>query len=78
MKGEKKLAKIRTNLKVFRVARNLKQEEIASKIGISRAHYAAIEIGQRDGTYKFWSNFQKAFNVPDAEMWGLMKENENA
>lgn len=67
---------MRTNLKVFRVKQKLSQEEIAKKCGCKRATYSAIECGTRSGKGTFWSNFQTAFNVPDAEMWELMKDDK--
>ena len=63
----------RTNLKVFRVKLKLSQEQIAEKIGCRRATYAAIESGKRNGRQSFWVELQKAFNIPDDELWGLMK-----
>ena len=64
---------MRTNLKVFRIKRHLSQEEISEKIGCSRATYCAIEYGVREGRKTFWNDLQKAFNLPDSEMWQLMK-----
>lgn len=63
---------MRTNLKVFRVKHNLSQEEISEKIGCKRATYSAIECGKRNGQQNFWKKLQKAFSIPDAEMWDLM------
>ena len=62
---------MRKNLKVFRVQNDLTQAEIADKIGCTRATYSAIECGTREGRKTFWKDLQKAFNVPDAEMWSL-------
>ena len=64
----------RTELIVFRKRLKLKQEEIAEKIGVTRSAYAQIEKGTRDGKKTFWNALQKAFNIPDAEMWGLMRK----
>lgn len=64
---------MRTNLKVFRVAHKLTQEEMAEQLGISRVTYSYIERGERSGTIGVWSALQKAFNVPDAEMFSLQK-----
>ena len=62
---------MRTNLKIFRVRRHLTQAEIAERIGCSRGTYTAIENGFRHGRKTFWRDLQKAFNIPDAEMWAL-------
>lgn len=64
---------MRTNLKVFRVRKNLSQEQISAKIGCKRVTYSAIECGKRSGRSTFWEKLQKAFDVPEAEMWELMK-----
>lgn len=65
--------KMRTNLKLFRVARNLSQAEIAEKIGYTRASYSAIEAGKRQGRDAFWNALQQAFDIDDTEMWALKK-----
>lgn len=67
---------MRMNLKLFRVKNHLSQEEIAERIGFSRAAYAAVEAGRRDGRQSFWIALQKAFNIPDADMWALRKNEE--
>ena len=64
---------MRTNLKVFRVKQHLSQEEMAEKIGFSRGAYTAIESGKRDGRQSFWEALQKAFDIPDEQMWALKK-----
>ena len=64
---------MRMNLKIFRVKKNMSHEEIAQRIGFSRAAYSAIEAGKREGRQAFWESLQKAFDIPDAEMWALKK-----
>ena len=64
---------MRTNLKLFRVKRMLSQDEIAAKIGCTRATYSSIESGKRDGRLAFWNDLQKAFNIADSDMWALMR-----
>ena len=64
---------MRMNLKLFRVKNNLTQAEIAAKLDVSRQVYANIEKGRNAGSTEFWSNLQRAFNVPDAEMYPLQK-----
>lgn len=71
------MGKARTNLKLFRVKMKLSQEEMAKKIGYTRATYSAIECGKRTGRQEFWRDFQRAFNIPDAELWGYMKTDED-
>lgn len=63
---------MRTNLKIFRIQKHLSQSEISDLIGCSRATYSAIENGKRCGRQTFWKDLQKAFSLPDSEMWKLM------
>lgn len=71
-----KKKQMRTNLKLFRVKHHLSQEEMADKIGCIRCTYAAIEGGTRNGRDFFWVSLQKAFNIPDEEMWALKKKDD--
>lgn len=71
--GDKK-CNIRLKLKLLRVSQNMNQELFSSKIGISRPMYALIEKGERDGSLSFWLKLQEAFNIPDEDMFGLMKK----
>jgi len=68
---------MRTNLKLLRVKHGLTQEGMAEKIGCTRCTYAAIETGARNGRKFFWQSLQKAFGIPDAEMWLLQKQDTN-
>lgn len=63
----------RNGLYMFRHSKKLSQSEIAEKIGCSRATYSSIECGTRNGTMTFWGKLQTAFDIPDAEIGGLMK-----
>lgn len=67
---------MRLNLKLFRIRRKLKQSDIAKKLGMTPAAYSMIEQGKRDGTMTFWNKLQNAFNIPENEMWALMKNEE--
>lgn len=68
--------KKRTALIVLRTRQQLTQDEMAERIGVTRATYSMIECGARDGRLDFWQRLQKAFNLTDAETWELIK-NEN-
>lgn len=63
----------RINLKLFRVKQDMSQDEIAHRIGCNRTTYAEIENGKRDGREAFWKTLQRAFDIPDEEMWALVK-----
>ena len=67
---------MRKNLKLFRTNRFLSQQEIADKIGCTRSTYSSIESGKREGRKYFWKRLQAAFDIPDEEMYGLMKNDE--
>lgn len=67
---------MRTNFKVFRIKQGLTLEEFAEKIQYTRATVSAIETGKRNGRDAFWKAVQNAFNIPDAEMWGLKQLDE--
>ncbi len=67
---------MRTALKQFRIGLYLKQSEMAERIGVCRTTYGFVEQGKRSGTAEFWANLQKAFNVPDEQMYLLMKIDE--
>lgn len=66
----------RNGLYMFRHGKRLSQSEIAEKIGCSRATYSSIETGARNGTMTFWRKLQTAFDIPDAEIGGLMRVDE--
>lgn len=67
---------MRTALKQFRIGVHLTQVEFAKKCGCGRANYSFIERGERSGSAQFWANLQKTFNVPDEQMYRLMKLDE--
>lgn len=64
----------RIKLKQFRIGLQLTQQEIADKLDITVTGYGAIENGKRDGCSQFWEKLQKAFNISDSDMYGLMKK----
>ena len=69
--------KKRLKLKAFRALQGMSQAEFAACIGCTRARYAGIEAGRRDGSPDFWRAIQAAFGIPDAEMWALMQANSS-
>lgn len=64
----------RMNLKLFRVSKNLSQQEFADVLGVQRQTYAMVERGQRRGSDAMWAALKKKFDVPDADMWQLMQK----
>lgn len=69
---------MRNGLYMYRHGLRLSQQGMADRIGCSRATYSAIECGSRNGTLTFWGKLQKAFDIPDAQMGGLMRIDEDA
>lgn len=64
-------AKARTNLKLFRTALKMTQEELAAVLGCNRGTYAAIENGARNGRTGFWLTLKEKY--PNADIGELMK-----
>lgn len=67
---------MRTELKVFRTRHKMTQYEFADKLGVNRANYSMIEQGKRNGTITFWNKLQATFDIPENDMWSLMKNEE--
>lgn len=67
---------MRKNLKLFRVSHGLTQKDMAEKTGLSRTGYGFIEKGRTQGSPTFWNALQREFNVPDEDMYKLMKLEE--
>lgn len=67
----------RHNLYMLRCDNKLTKGEMAAKTGVSRTTYSLIEKGDRDGSQEFWSAVQREFNVPDSEMYLLMKKGQS-
>lgn len=65
---------VNRSLKVFRARLGLTQEQMAQRMGWSRQYYAKTENGRSAGSITFWDRFQTAFNLPDEEMWSLVKD----
>lgn len=63
----------RHNLYMFRCNLKMTQEEMATATGVTRVTYSNVENAKRSGSPEFWNALQKAFDVPDSEMYTLMK-----
>ena len=59
---------MRKNLKIFRVFKNLTQEEFARQIGYSAAEYNYIETGKRNPHEVFWKEIQKVFRLRNEDI----------
>lgn len=56
-------------LKIIRVTEDLTQQEMADRLGITRAHYVMIENGRKKGSIDLFRRLQETFNLGDAETW---------
>lgn len=65
-------------LYLLRCDNRLTQQEMAERIGINTATYSLIEAGRRQGKYETWVKIQKEFNIPDENMYALMKVEEKS
>lgn len=63
----------RLQLKALRIKLGLTQQEMADRLGRSRASYIAIENGVRNPHAGFWEKLQQEFNIPDEKMYCLQK-----
>ena len=66
----------RDKLFELRCKHKLTQAEFAAKCGITCRGYQNIEWGIRQGSAEFWAAVQRGFNVPDEEMYPLMRLEE--
>lgn len=63
------MATRRIELKKLRIERNLTQQEVAERLGVSIGTYSFIESGVKRGSEKVWLKIQKEFDIPDEKMW---------
>lgn len=63
----------RRNLKVLRAKHGLTQREMAERIGCARSIYGEVENGTRNCSVDFLAKLQRAFAIPDAEIWKYSK-----
>ena len=66
MKLERRYKMKRFNLKSFREKQGLNQQEMATKLGISKSYYVAIELGNADPSFRvaeaLYENFHDKYN----------------
>ena len=67
------MANKRDALRRFRRSYDLSQKQMAEKLNYSFSHYSLIERGLKDGSQDFWNKLQQTFDIPDADMWSLIK-----
>lgn len=64
------------NLKGLRASRDLSQQEMADRLGISRSTYSMIEQGRRNGSGVLWTKLRDEFGLSPEQVFEVMKEVE--
>lgn len=59
---------IGARIKYYRTQKELTQEELAEKAGISKPHFGAIERGEKAASLEFLINICNALNLPSDEL----------
>jgi transcriptional regulator with XRE-family HTH domain len=57
----------------LRADRNWSQSKMADRLGFTRQYIAQVENGTSVGKLEFWVAVQDLFNIPDSQMWRLIK-----
>lgn len=58
-------------LKALRLSLDLRQEDVAKKMRISRSQYSAIENGKSIANYKHLYNLAKALGIPITDLLSM-------
>ena len=67
--NEKNLKEIyRKNIKTLREERNMTQEALAEKVGISEKYLSALETGSKSGSFETLESLAKALKVEPYEL----------
>lgn len=75
MENEEKL--IGSRIKKLRKDSKMNQEELASKLGISRSYYSKIENDQRGLSIEIMQRLCKVFNISMDEFFGTLEEKDD-
>lgn len=62
----------RINLKLFRIKNDFTQQQMADKLGISKSHYTALELGKVNPSVQLLDKFSKEFEYDD--VWEIFKK----
>lgn len=60
---------MRHKLRQLRVNKKLTQEQIAQKVGIDRAYYTNIELGNKNPSFKVAVKIKKVLNCNDDDIF---------
>lgn len=64
----------RFNLKIFREKQGLNQLEMATKLGISKSYYVAIELGNSEPSFRVAEELYKQFHDKYEDIFDLLKK----
>lgn len=64
----------RYNLKNFRQKHDLTQQEMATKLGISKSYYIAIELGNANPSFKVANAIHEVFKDEYDDIFELLKK----
>ena len=64
----------RFNLKSFREKQGLNQLEMATKLGISKSYYVAIELGNADPSFRVVEELYRQFHNQYLDIFELLKK----
>ena len=64
----------REKLRKARVLKGCTQRDVAEGIGTSQNVYSRIERGLMDGGVRHWKSIQRFFDLPNSDVWELMKD----
>lgn len=65
-----KLEYIRRNL-------GLTKKEAAKRLDLQYVYYCLFEKCKKRGSFDVWERVQEEFNIPDEEMWKIVREHLN-
>lgn len=67
----------RYNLKFWRMRRDLTQGQVATKLGVSREYYKAVENGRYDPSQKLVNKFADSFAIGPDKLKELFNKEDN-
>ena len=62
--GDSALTKFGNNLRSYRSAAGISQEELAEKVDLDRTYISLLERGQRNPSLQCMLNLSQALNIP--------------
>lgn len=66
------IGKFNSRFYELRKQKNWSQDQLSVKLKCTRVMVTLIENGERWGKISFWRAVQKAFDIPNEDMWEIM------